>query len=180
MDESTGDCRPFVRLPAWWSGFLFHVLNPRQICIYTYLTMLSDDEGACSPTVDQIRDDLGLYSSTMVFDALSTLESLGFFVRERQSHGDARARRNTYRRTSCEFTILRLLEAGKIDGALRPIRTRESPASQEGKALVDQGLRDLLGTRYERYERATPSARADVLREELMAAIAAHPRANLL
>jgi hypothetical protein len=180
VDETTGDCRPFVRLPAWWSGFLFHVLNPRQICIYTYLTMLSDDEGSCSPTVEQIRDDLGLYSSTMVFEALSVLESLGFFVRERQSHGDARSRRNTYHRTSCEFTILRLLETGKIDGALRPIRTREAPASEEGRALVEVGIRDLLGTRYERYQRATPHARADVLLEELRAAIAAHPRANLL
>jgi len=169
-----------VRLPAWWSGFLFHLLNPRQVCIYTYLTMLSDDEGSCSPTIEQIRDDLGLYSNTMVFDALSTLESLGFFVRERRPHGDGRTRRNIYRRTSCEYTILRLLEAGKIDGALRPIRTGESPASEEARALVDQGLRDLLGPRYERYERATPSARADVLKEELQAAIAAHPRANLL
>jgi DNA-binding PadR family transcriptional regulator len=179
VGETNGDCRPFVLLPAWWSGFLFHVLNPRQICIYTYLTMLCDDEGSCRPTVDQIRDDLGLYSSTMVFDALSTLEALGFFVRERQTHGDARSRRNVYRRTSCEFTVLRLIETGKIDGTLRPVQLGGAPASEEGKMLAHEGLRDLLGERFERYDRATPNARRDVLLEELRAAIASRSRGNL-
>jgi DNA-binding PadR family transcriptional regulator len=167
-----------VVLPAWWSGFLFHVLNPRQISIYTYLTMLCDDNGSCRPTIDQIRDDLGLYSSTMVFDALSTLEALGFIIRERQSHGDARTRRNLYRRTACEFTILRLLESEKIDGALRPVGTNEAAASEEGQVLAEQGLRYLLGDRFERYEQATPAARGDVLIEELRADLATRSRGN--
>jgi DNA-binding PadR family transcriptional regulator len=179
VDETSDSCRPVVVLPSWWSGFLFHVLNPRQISIYTYLTMLCDDAGSCRPTIDQIRDDLGLYSSTMVFDALSTLESLGFIVRERQSLGDARSRRNVYRRTACEFTILRLLESGRIDGALRPVGADQAAASAEGKVLADEGLRYLLGERMERYERATPAARGDVLVEELRAALAARSRGNL-
>ncbi|MDQ2991861.1 MAG: hypothetical protein M3R30_03430 [Candidatus Eremiobacteraeota bacterium] len=153
---------------------MFHVLNPRQICIYTYLTMLCDDEGSCSPTVDQIRDDLGLYSSTMVFDALSTLEALGFITRERQTYGDPRSRRNVYRRPALEFTILQLIEQGKIDGALRPVGSvAQAPASEEARSLAVEGLRDLLGARYERYEAATPQARREVLLEELHAMVAA-------
>ncbi len=67
-------------VPAWWSAFIFHVLNPRQVCMYVYLVMLSDPKGECSPTIDQIREDLGLYSSSMVFEALAALEDLGFIV----------------------------------------------------------------------------------------------------
>jgi predicted transcriptional regulator len=91
-------CKPMALIPAWWSAFLFHILNPRQICMYVYLIMLSDEKGECSPTIDQIREDLGLYSSSMVFDALAALEDLGFVVRERQALAGVRSRRNLYRR----------------------------------------------------------------------------------
>ena len=144
---------------------MFRVLNPRQVCMYLYLSMLSD-KGECSPTIEQIREDLGLYSPSMVFEALAVLEDLGFISRERQSFPGVRAKRNVYRRPSCEATILRLLERERIDGDLRP-KGGGSPASQESQALVVYGLKQTLGEYYERYARATSSARRDVLIEIL-------------
>lgn len=144
---------------------MFHVLNPRQVCMYLYLAMLTD-KGECSPTIEQIREDLGLYSPSMVFEALAVLEDLAFISRERQSFPGVRAKRNVYRRPPCEATILRLLERDRIDGELRP-KGGGSPASQESQALVIDGLRVTLGDQYERYASATPSGKRDVLIEIL-------------
>ncbi len=144
---------------------MFHVLNPRQVCMYLYLAMLSD-KGECSPTIEQIREDLGLYSPSMVFEALAVLEDLAFISRERQSFPGVRAKRNVYRRPPCEATIVRLLARDRIDGELRP-KGGGSPASQESQALVIDGLRLTLGSEYERYARATSTAKRDVLVEIL-------------
>ena len=150
---------------------MFHVLNPRQVCMYLYLAMLCDT-GECSPTIEQIREDLGLYSPSMVFEALAVLEDLAFITRERQSFPGVRAKRNVYRRPPCEATILRLLERERIDGELRP-KGGGSPASQESQALVIDGLRGQLGANYERYSSATSAAKRDVLIEILESQLAA-------
>jgi len=133
-----------VQIPAWWSGFIFHVLNPRQIAMYVYLIMLMDERGVCRPTIEQIRKDLGLLSSTMVFESIAVLEEYGFFVRSRQTLPESRSRRNVYRRTACEYTLLRLLEANKIDGALNAVGSSES-ISAMAQHLVQQGLSEVLG-----------------------------------
>ncbi len=146
---------------------MFHVLNPRQVSMYLYLTMLSEASGECHPTIEQIRDDLGLYSASMVFEALATLEDLGFVIRERQSFPGVRAKRNVYRRTACETTILRLLQRELIDGELRPRRNGEVPAAEESKMLAQKGLRLILDEQYARYEVATGGAKRDVLIEIL-------------
>jgi len=166
---SDATCTPFAVIPAWWGGFLFHVLNPRQTCIYTYLTMLADRDGRCHPTIDNIREDLGLYSSSMVFEALTVLEDLGFIVRERRAFPGVRAKRNVYRKPSCEAT----------DGYLQPVGPSASPASAQAKELVVEGLRRLLGEAYERYERATPSAKRDVLLEILEQLVSPPPALTL-
>ncbi len=145
---------------------MFHVLNPRQVCMYLYLTMLAE-KGACSPTIEQIREDLGLYSPSMVFEALAVLEDLGFIVRERQSFPGVRAKRNLYRVPSCEATVLRLIERERIDGELKP-KGSGSPASAESQALVIEGLKGMLGEAgYERYSRVQKDAKRDVLVEIL-------------
>jgi SOS-response transcriptional repressor LexA len=144
--------------------------------MYVYLTMLAYDTGECHPTIDEIREDLGLYSASMVFEALTVLEDLGFIVRERQSFPGVRAKRNVYRRTACEFTILRLIERNRIDAYLRPGGPNESPAAPESQELVQEGLRVLLDTDFERYRSATPQAKRDVLMEILDAAIKARPK----
>jgi predicted transcriptional regulator len=164
-------CEPQASMPAWWSAFLFHVLNPRQICMYVYLAMLSDEKGECSPTIDQIREDLGLYSSSMVFEALSALEDLGFIQRQRQAFAGVRSRRNLYRRPSCELTLLRLLERGRIDGELRSTNPTRAPASPESQALVFDGLRELFGDAYATYDRAPQEAKRETLMTLLRQAI---------
>jgi len=173
--EPSTECSPLTFLPAWWSGFLFHVLNPRQVATYVYLAMLCDAGGACHPTIEQMREDLGLLSTTMVFEALSVLEELGFIVRERQSFPDSRSRRNLYRRTACEYTILRLVQRERLDGTLSPSDRSEAPASEESRQLMDEGLRSVLGDRFERYARATTAAKRAVLEEELEAILQERP-----
>jgi hypothetical protein len=155
-------CEPIVQIPAWWSGFLFHVLNPRQISMYVYLIMLTDERGICHPTIEEIRKDLGLLSTTMVFESIAVLEEYGFFVRSRQALPESRSRRNVYRRTACEYTILRLLETNKIDSEMRPLGAPE-PASDEAKDLVQDGLRRMLCEHFGRYSAASPHARRDAL-----------------
>jgi hypothetical protein len=161
-DGEVDDCQPLVSIPAWWSGFLFHVLNPRQLSMYIYLLMLSDDGGVCHPTIEQIRKDLGLLSTTMVFESIAALEEHGFFMRSRQTLPESRSRRNVYRRTACEYTILRLLETNKIDGDLRPVGAGD-PASEESRQLVQEGLESILGGAYRRYGAAALEEKRDVL-----------------
>jgi len=161
--DGKSECEPLVEVPAWWSGFLFHVLNPRQVSMYLYLIMLSDDHGICHPTIEQIRKDLGLLSTTMVFESIAVLEEYGFFMRSRQALPESRSRRNVYRRTACEYTILRLLETNKIDDQLHPVRSGD-PVSEDAQQLVYQGLEDLLGERnFKRYMDAPPEKRRDLL-----------------
>jgi hypothetical protein len=162
QSEGSGECQPLVAIPAWWSGFLFHVLNPRQVSMYVYLIMLADDRGVCHPTIDQIRKDLGLLSTTMVFESIAVLEEYGFFMRSRQTLPESRSRRNVYRRTACEYTILRLLETNKIDGDLHPVGAGD-PISEESRQLVRYGLRQILGNRYPTYANAPQEQRRDVL-----------------
>lgn len=141
---------------------MFHVLNPRQIAMYVYLIMLADDSGVCHPTIEEIRKDLGLLSTTMVFESIAVLEEYGFFMRSRQALPESRSRRNVYRRTACEYTVLRLLETNKIDGDLRPVGASD-PASEESRQLVQHGLQVILGDRYHTYAAAPPQERRNTL-----------------
>jgi hypothetical protein len=151
-----------AQIPAWWSGFLFHVLNPRQVSMYVYLIMLSDEYGVCHPTIEQIRKDLGLLSTTMVFESIAVLEEYGFFARSRESLPESRSRRNVYRRTASEYTILRLLETNKLDGELAPVGSAHS-ASNDSRQPLEDGLRELLAGQYQRYAGASSADKRDVL-----------------
>lgn len=130
--------------------------------MYVYLIMLSNDRGECHPTIEQIRKDLGLLSTTMVFESIAVLEEYGFFVRSRESLPESRSRRNVYRRTACEYTVLRLLESNKVNGDLAATGSSD-PASGDSRQLVEEGLQELLGERYGRYASAGPENRRDVL-----------------
>jgi len=108
------------------SGFLYHVLNPRQVSIYLYLTMLACENDVAHPTTKQIRNDLRLASLSIVFGAIATLERYGFLLRERRKLQALNSRRNVYQRPSCEFTVLRLVELGKVDGRAPSTRCRRT------------------------------------------------------
>ena len=167
----TDDCRPNAEVPAWWSGFLFHVLNPRQLSLYLYLCMLSRNSGVCHPTANEIRDDLNLASGTIVFDAISALERNGFILRERRVVPELNSRRNVYQRPACEYTVLRLLELGKLDGELRP--PHAAKPCEETVELQREWLRTLLGDGFAAYERAPDAGKTRILSEALTAALAA-------
>jgi len=154
---------PFAEIPAWWSGFLFHVLNPRQLSLYLYLSLLTSTTGIAHPTTKQIRQDLGLSSLTIVFDAMAVLEQHGFILRKRRNIEELNSRRNVYQRPACEFTILRLLEVGKIDGLLRPVPGNLNEMSDESRALKDAWLHETLGDRYSHFESANDADKRSIL-----------------
>jgi hypothetical protein len=155
--------KPFAEIPAWWSGFLFHVLNPRQLSLYVYLSLLTSRTGICHPTTKQIRQDLGLSSLTIVFDAMAVLEQFGFILRKRRNIEELNSRRNVYQRPACEFTILRLLEIGKIDGLLRPTPGFVNEMSDESRELKEVWLRHAMSNGYARYDAASDDEKRTVL-----------------
>jgi hypothetical protein len=157
------NCHPYAEVPAWMSGFLYHVLNPRQVSIYLYLTMLACETNVCHPTTKQIRNDLRLSSLSIVFGAISVLERYGFLLRERRKLAELNSRRNVYQRPSCEFTILRLLDLGKIDGYLRPVSGTVNEVSEDSRRLKDDWLQQTLGTSYAAYHSAPEEAKTTVL-----------------
>lgn len=143
------------------------MLNPRQLCLYLYLTLLTAESGVCHPTTKQIRQDLGLASMTIVFEAMSVLEEYGFILRQRQTIAELKSRRNVYQRPSCEYTILRLLDLGKIDGLLRPGPGAVNEMSAESQKLRDEWLGHTLGAHFETYDAAGESAKREILVREL-------------
>lgn len=170
-------CQPFTEIPAWWSGFLFHVLNTRQLSVYLYLSMLADESGSCHPTTNQIRQDLGLSSLTIIFDAMSVLENCGFVLRRRQLVPGSNGRRNVYQRPSCEFTILQLLQSERLDGLLRPEPGSVNEMSSDARRLRDEWLRNTLDVHYAIYEAAPDQAKRGVLIDILKALLARHAQA---
>jgi hypothetical protein len=158
---SSDSCAPFVEIPIWWSGFLFHVLTPRQLSLYLYLTMLSRDTGTCEPTTKQIRQDLGVASLTSVFDAMAALEACGFIYRTRKS------RRNVYKRPTCEHTMLTLLCGSRVDGRFRPAPGFVNEMSEDSRQMRDEWLRGLLGERFAAYDSAGPEAQIVIVIDAL-------------
>jgi SOS-response transcriptional repressor LexA len=145
------------------------VLNPRQLSLYLYLSLLTSKTGICHPTTKQIRQDLGLSSLTIVFDAMAVLEQHGFILRKRRNIEELNSRRNVYQRPACEFTILRLLDSGKIDGSLRPVPGNLNEMSDESRELKDTWLREALGDRYAHHESASDTDKRSILIEILEA-----------
>ena len=159
----TDSCAPLAEIPSWWSGFLFHVLNPRQLSLYVYLTLLTGETGMCHPTTKQIRQDLGLASLTIVFEAISVLEQEGFILRRRQNFPELKSRHNVYQRPSCEFTVLRLLQASKIDGLLRPMPGSNNEMSTESRKLRDEWLEQSLGDLKAEYDAGNDGQKQQIL-----------------
>ena len=140
--------------------------------MYLYLTMVDEDDGLCCPTIEQIREDLGLYSTSMVFGALSVLEDLWLVKRERRTFPGTRAKRNVYTRPRCEQTLLRLLERGLVDGNLRPTGGTGAPAARESRNLAAEGLHKVLGDNYPRYAAAPDDQKRETLMGLLEAILA--------
>jgi len=158
------ECAPFVELPAWWSGFLFHVLSARQVSLYIYLSMLlGSDLAEWYPTTKEICEDLGLASVAVVFAAMKELVDDGFILRERRARDGRRGRHNVYTRPSCEFTIYRLLTNRRIDAMLRARPGVEHRMSPEARGLRDEWLRGVLKDRFERYGAAALPEKRELL-----------------
>ena len=160
-------CEPLTEIPSWWAGFLFHVLNPRQLSLYLYLSLLSGPTGSCHPTTKQIRNDLGIASLTIVFEAMAALEAGGFISRRRRNFVELKSRRNVYHRPSCEFTVLRLLQLDRIDALLRPVPGEVNEMSVAASDLRDRWLANVLGSAGSAFQAADMPAKRAMLIDAL-------------
>jgi hypothetical protein len=145
---------PYATFPSWWRRFAFQLLSPRALVTYLYLCTLFDPNSIAYPLKAQIMEDMGLKNRASLNEALEELETLGFMVSaERQLQRQVRETRTVFQRTSPEFTLLKLLQIGKIDGDLFPISAEEARANAASSdRVVATGLRNLLGdAAYDRY-----------------------------
>ena len=132
--------------------------------------MLSGKLGVCHPTANEIRADLNLSSGTIVFDAISALERNGFILRQRRTIKELNSRRNVYQRPACEYTVLRLLQLGKLDAELHPTPAHAQRSARSDE-LVAEWLRAILGARFAAYEAASRSDKMKILTDVLAAAL---------
>lgn len=117
----------FAAIPSWWRGFLFHVLSPSELHVYTYLlTMLGPDQ-RCIPTDADIMDATGIASRSTVHALRTSLIRKGFFLIERgPAYENKRDHQYIYWRPSPEYTLRTLLDLGLIDADLRAVVPRGS------------------------------------------------------
>ncbi len=133
--------------PPWWRTFLFRVLTGRQLTVFMYLLTCMDGSDECHPTIEEIRTFVGLNRQTMIFDALSALDRLGFIVRYPRMLPSTGGRRNLYRRPPHEYTVLKLVDKKILDTQLR-VRHHESSYTPEIMEELDAELRAMLGEQY--------------------------------
>ncbi len=183
-----GDVAPFASLPAWWRRFIFQVLNGRELQVYLYLIMMVDSDHAVAyPLVESIQRDMGLRSDTQIFEALRTLEDMGFIRRRRTQlpNRSSRLPRNVYQRSAPEFTLLCLLKRGRVEdggraedgdrpadkaideylnpGVCPTPRPKNPNARTDIPKDVARGLKHLLGREYDEYAFTDDGQRRDVL-----------------
>jgi hypothetical protein len=183
-----GEIAPFTSVPVWWRRFIFKVLRSREFAIYLYIAMKMDAEHAVAyPPAREIQEAMDLKSDSAVFDALRTLEDMGFLRRRTRQlpNRTSRLHRNVYQRAAPEFTLLRLLERTGPEGRLGDKGINElfdfcrcpSPplpdphATTEVPRDVAAGLKRLLGATYDDYafteDGSKREALTTVLRERL-------------
>ena len=172
-----GEVAPFASLPTWWRRMIFRVLNPREFAVYMYLVMMMDAGNSIAyPLVESMRRDMGLHSDSAIFEALGSLERLGFIRRRRSAlpNRSSRVTRNIYQRPAPEFTLLTLLKRAEregekgIDAFLNPITgpLKTAPSADEITAIpkdVLPGLKRLLGDDFDDYAHTEDVYKREVL-----------------
>lgn|GEM_PF-3523234 len=128
--SAPSEVAPFATIPAWWRGFIFKVMNPRDFAVYMFIAMRTDGGHAIAyPLVSDIQEAMGLSSDSAIFDSLRKLVDLGFIRRRTQQlpNRSSRLRRNIYQRAAPEFTLLTLLN-------------RTDASARRGDAGIDEFL----------------------------------------
>jgi hypothetical protein len=137
---------------------------------------------------------MGLESDSAIFEALANLEQLGFIRRRRMRlpNRTSQVTRNVYQRPAPEFTLLELLNRGRvasggrpgdigIDALLNPVRCPAPLPGDPGAITaipkgVQAGMKRLLGGGYGAYAYATDGERHAALIELLEEGLAKRRR----
>jgi hypothetical protein len=176
-----GDVGLFYAIPSWWRGFIFHVLTPPEFRLYSYICSQTDKNGIAIPTGSHAKIDCGLKHNDSIYAPIGSLVDLGFLMKEtRTPIRDTVRHRNVYQRPSIEFTLMTLLEKGKLDGDLVPLERPTQRVSQ--KQLLDyrtrhgrivrDALRNLLGEpSFSEYDTASGAAKKTLLTKRLRARV---------
>jgi hypothetical protein len=172
-----GDIGLFFAIPSWWRGFIFQVLSPPAFRLYSYICSQTDKNAIAIPTGGHAKIDCGLKHNDSIYAPIGDLVDLGFLMKEtRTPIRDTVRHRNVYQRPSIEYTLLTLLNKGKIDGDLVPLERPTQHVSQ--KQLLDyrtrhgrivrDALRNLLGVpSFADYDAASGATKKTLLIERL-------------
>jgi len=148
----SSDSSSFVQWPAWWRTFVYHVLTPREVTVYLYVT--SHVKSARSITfvpIREIRDGVGLRSDSIVRTSLEKLVELGFLLRFPVTHKTLRQARMkvALQRPRVHHTLITLLARGQIDERLLPIKAEHYTRESVGRdPQTDPALKGLFRNTY--------------------------------
>jgi hypothetical protein len=178
----------FFAIPIWWRGFIFHILSAAEFMMYAYLCSQMSLRATAFPTGEHFKRDLRRVTNTTVYGLVDRLETLGFILKNQHAPlKRVRTLRNVYQRPAPEYTLVRLLDLGLIDGDLRPVaqavkktpkrRARTVTISKDDYdhrhgAAVQLGLQKLLEQEdYRKYKAAAAENRRALLKEFLVASL---------
>jgi len=141
------DAGPYFGLPAAWRRFIFQILTNREFAVYSYVSSVMDPNAIAYPTPEQIAEDMGIRTRSVIVDALKTLVDLGFLLAGPEPRSGRMGKRTVYQRPLPHHTLSTLLELGKIDVDLFPTSNHERDAelTKASDDVVRASLKKLLG-----------------------------------
>ena len=141
------DAGPYFGLPAAWRRFIFQILTNREFAVYSYVSSVMDPIAIAYPTPEQIAEDMGIRTRSVIVDALKTLVDLGFLLAGPEPRPGRMGKRTIYQRPLPHHTLYTLLELGKIDFDLFPTSNRErvGELTKASDDVVRASLKKLLG-----------------------------------
>lgn len=141
------DAGPYYGLPAAWRRFIFQILSNREFAVYAYVCSVMDPNAVAYPTPEQIAEDMGIRTRSVIVDALSSLVTYGFLLSGPEPRPGRMGRRTIYQRPLPHYTLWKLLDLKKIDANLFPTNNqrRDIDLTKASDDIVRASLQKLLG-----------------------------------
>lgn len=138
---------PFYGVPAAWRRFIFQILTNREFSVYSYVCSVMDPNAIAYPTPEQIAEDMGVRTRSVIVEALAKLVERGFLLASTDPRPGRMSKRTVYQRPLPQYTLRILLEQKLIDADLLPTANREPrlELTRASDDVVRASLRALLG-----------------------------------
>jgi hypothetical protein len=147
------DAGPFFGMPAAWRRFIFQVLTNRELAVYAYVCSVMDPNAIAYPTPEQIAEDMGVRTRSVIVDALNVLVEKGFLLAGADPRPGRMSKRTVYQRPLPHHTLKTLLEKDLIDADLFPVanKARKDELTRASDDVVRASLKAMLGEQVFRF-----------------------------